>query len=82
MNRFSLAFALVVAIASVGCAAGVEDPEPEETVEPQRSPPQQLRTGQHADPFADVTGSVDDVRLDLRIDLRLPPKQPLPASGD
>jgi hypothetical protein len=75
MNRFTLAVALSVAIASVGCAAGVEDTQPEETVEPQRDPPAQLKTGQQVDPYANITGSVDDVRIDLR----LPPRQPLPG---
>jgi hypothetical protein len=78
MNRFTISsslLALAVAIASIGCAAGVEDPQPEETVEPQRSPPAQLRTGEQNDPLANVVGSVDDVVVDLR----LPPKQPLPG---
>ena len=78
MNRFTISVALAVAIASIGCAAGVEDPQPEETVEPQRSPPAQLRTGEHNDPLANITGSVDEVTVDLR----LPPKQPLPGIGD
>jgi hypothetical protein len=78
MNRFTLAVALVVAITSIGCAAGVEDSQPEETVEPQRSPPAQLRTGEQTDPLANVAGSVDDIRIDLR----LPPKQPGPGMND
>lgn len=79
MNRFTLAVALsAVAIASVGCAAGEEDTQPEEIVEPQRNPPSQLRTGEQIDPFANLTGSVDEVRVDLR----LPPKQPLPGLSD
>lgn len=75
MNRFTLAVALVVAIGSFGCAAGVEDTQPEEIVEPQRDPPAQLRSSDHSDPLANVVGSVDDVHPDLR----LPPKTPLPG---
>ena len=75
MNRFTLAVALAVAIASIGCAAGVEDPQPEETVEAQRPQPSQLRSGEQADPLANVRSGVDDIRLDVR----LPPKQPLPG---
>jgi hypothetical protein len=82
MNRFTLAVAVAIAsasaFASVGCAAGVEDPQPEETVEPQRSPPAQLRSGEQNDPLTNVAGSVDDVRIDLR----LPPKQPGPGLAD
>ena len=79
MNRFTLAVAVAIASlsASVGCAAGVEDDQPEEVVEPQRSPPSQLRSGDQADPLANVAGSVDDVRIDLR----LPAKTPLPSPG-
>ena len=81
MNRFTLTVALSVAIASIasiGCAAGVEDPQPEETTEPQRSPPAQLRSGEKADPLENISGSVDEVRVDLR----LPPKQPLPGQSE
>lgn len=78
MNRFTLAVALVATIASVGCATGVDDPQPEETVEAQRPPPSQLRSGEQNDPLANVVGSVDDVRPDLR----LPLKQPLPGPQD
>jgi hypothetical protein len=79
MNRFTLAVAVAIASlsASVGCAAGVEDDQPEEVVEPQRNPPSQLRSGDQADPLANVAGSVDDVRIDLR----LPAKTPLPSPG-
>lgn len=82
MNRFTLAVALVVAIAasigSIGCAAGVEDTQEDDVVEPQRNPPSQLRTGDQTDPLANVKGSVDDVRIDLR----LPPKAPLPGTSE
>ena len=78
MNRFTLAVALSVAIASIGCATGVDDPQPEETTEAQRPPPSQLRSGEQIDPLENVRGGVDDVRLDLR----LPPKQPLPGPQD
>lgn len=78
MNRFTLVVALVVAAGSFGCAAGVEDDQPEEIVEPQRQPPPQLRSGDQVDPYANITGSVDDVRLDLR----LPPKLPVPGPND
>lgn len=80
MNRFTLVVALV-AIASVGsfgCAAGEEDTLPEETVEAQRPPPSQLRSGEQADPLANVVGSVDEIRPDLRVPL----KQPLPGPQD
>ena len=79
MNRFTLAVAVAIASlsASVGCAAGVEDDQPEEVVEPQRNPPSQLRSGDQADPLANDAGSVDDVRIDLR----LPAKTPLPSPG-
>ena len=80
MNRFTLAVAVAIASlsASVGCAAGVEDDQPEEIVEPQRNPPSQLRSGEQADPLANVAGSVDDVRIDLR----LPAKTPLPGPNN
>jgi hypothetical protein len=82
MNRFTLAVAVAIAsasaFASVGCAAGVEDDQPEEVVEPQRSPPAQLRSGEQADPLANIVGSVDDVRLDLRV----PAKTPLPGPNN
>jgi hypothetical protein len=67
-----------VATAAIGCAAGVEDPQQEETIEAQRPPPSQLRAGEQADPLANVRGGVDDVRLDVQ----LPPKQPLPGPQD
>lgn len=78
MNRFTLAVAVAIAsvgFSSIGCAAGVEDQQPEDVVEPQRNPPAQLRTGEQNDPLANVAGSVDDVRIDLR----LPPKAPVPG---
>lgn len=82
MNRFTLAVAVAIAsslaFASVGCAAGVEDDQPEEIVEPQRNPPSQLRSGDQADPLANIAGSVDDVRIDLR----LPAKTPLPGPNN
>jgi len=81
MNRFTITVALSVAVASlasVGCAAGVEDQQPEETVEAQRPPPAQLRTGVENGPLANVVGSVDD----LRVDLRVPLKQPIPGPQD
>ena len=78
MNRFTLAVAVAIAAMAVGCAAGVEDTQQEEVVEPQRNPPAQLRTGEQNDPLANVTGSVDDVVVDLR----LPLKQPVPGPQD
>jgi hypothetical protein len=78
MNRFTLAVALAVAIPAIGCATGVEDTQPEETTAPQQSPPAQLRTGEQVDPYANAVGSVDEIRLDLR----LPPKQPVPGGPD
>jgi hypothetical protein len=78
MNRFTITIALAVAITSIGCATGVEDTQPEETVEPQQDPPAQLRSGEHQDPLANVVGSVDEIRIDLR----LPPKTPLPGAKD
>jgi hypothetical protein len=78
MNRFTLAVALAVAIASVGCAEGVEDPQQEETTEAQRPPPSQLRSGEQVDPLQNVRSSVDEVKVDYQ----LPPKQPLPGQKD
>ena len=78
MNRFTLAVAVAIASAAFGCAAGVEDDQPEEIVEPQRNPPSQLRSGEQADPLANIAGSVDDVRIDMR----LPAKTPLPGPNN
>jgi hypothetical protein len=78
MNRFTLAVALSVAIAAIGCATGVEDAQEEETVEPQRDPPAQLRSGGQPEQIGSVTGSLDDIRVAPKLPLR----QPAPGIRD
>jgi len=75
MHRFTLVIAFTTAVFAVGCAAGVEDPQPVETVEPQHSPPAELKSGEQHDPLADIAGPVDEVRPNLE----LAPRQPHPV---
>ena len=74
MHRFTLVIAFTTAVFAVGCAAGEEDPQPVETVEPQHSPPAQIKSGEQKNPLGDIAGTVDEVRTDLE----LSPRQPLP----
>jgi hypothetical protein len=65
--------ALGLALVCGGCAAAVEDPQPEEAVLPteQRDPPRQLFYGELYDPVANIAVDLDEIKPDLQV----PPRQ-------
>jgi hypothetical protein len=76
MNRVLLALGVVLACS--GCAASVEDAQPEPTVdEPQRDPPKTPFSAPYEAPYT-VFGNLDDLRPDLRVPPRALPRFPDP----